>query len=543
MSFVLVIRLMLLVAFPVILCSLNPILSVDSRVYVHTLFELHRQLCPVDKYHDLVVYQTSNDARSETILTFIMSDFVYTKIVKTHYSKLHITYDNYFHSCNIIFIDSLEDLNIVSLLQLSVKLILFYPKWIQNEKNISIVRALNKGYEVVYGLDNTVEIYRTNLFSDQKIALDPQNIAIPDEQQDLHGYKIKMYCEDFLLKVPKFEKYFLEQIAIKRNATAIQTSDISRGIEVLPIINMQNMVYSWIIPAFGTTYKAVKVPRAKPKPIVSILIDPFDLYVWITYLVLVLTMAVTISLFGKLLGRRHFMEIVLELIMMCLAGPSRAYGGTFENRIITLFCLIGIVLISSYQSLIISFMSCARYGPEINTLKQIHDQCLFPDDRHAKFYNFKTFPNGSLPRADSECTLIFAQNNEIQTLMILSNLEEENNSYSKESFIRHNLENYRFAETKFLEYLMGFSIQPHLRELFLFYIQAVFESGIYEYYYKNQTKPNWQYKHKTFVEQVVKVEDLLLLWYAFFVGTLVSMLCFVVEMVVHKMLKGFFVCQ
>ncbi|XP_061518263.1 uncharacterized protein LOC133394023 [Anopheles gambiae] len=377
-------------------------------------------------------------------------------------------------------------LDIVSLLQLSVKLILFYPKWIQSEKNISIVRQLKKGYEVVYGLDNTVEIYRTNLFSKQKIALDPQNIAIPDEQHDLHGYRIKMYCENFLLKVPKFEKYFLEQVAIKRNATAIQTSDTSRGIEVLPIINMQNMVYSWIIPAFGTTYKAVKVPRAKPKPIVWILIDPFDLYVWITYLMLVLTMAISISLFGKLLGRRRFMEIVLELIMMCLAGPSRAYGGTFENRIITLFCLIGIVLISSYQSLIISFMSCARYGPEINTLKQIHDRCLFPDDL---------------------------------------------------------LENYRFAETKFLEYLICFSIQPFLRELFLFYIQAVFESGIYEYYYNNKTKPNWQYQHKTFVEKVVRLEDLLLLWYAFVLGTLMSMLCFVVEMVVHKMLKGFFVHQ
>uniref|UniRef100_A0A6E8W9D6 Ionotropic glutamate receptor C-terminal domain-containing protein n=1 Tax=Anopheles coluzzii TaxID=1518534 RepID=A0A6E8W9D6_ANOCL len=510
-------------------CPLNPVPTIDSRVYVQALSELHRQLCPVDKYHDLVVYQTSNDAFSETVLPFIMSDIVYTKTRLIFQS--YISYDNYFHSCNIIFIDSWEDLNIVSLLQLSVKLILFYPKWIQSETYI--VRQLKKGYEVVYGLDNTVEIYRTNLFSKQKIALDPQNIAIPDEQHDLHGYRIKMYCENFLLKVPKFEKYFLEQVAIKRNATAIQTSYFTR-IEVLPIINMQNMVYSWIIPAFGTTYKAVKVPRAKPKPIVWILIDPFDLYVWITYLMLVLTMAISISLFGKLLGRRRFMEIVLELIMMCLAGPSRAYGGTFENRIITLFCLIGIVLISSYQSLIISFMSCARYGPEINTLKQIHDRCLFPDDLYAKFYNFKTFPNGSLPGADSECSLISAQNNEIHTLIILSNLEAENNSYSKESFIMHSLENYRFAETKFLEYLICFFIQPFLRELFLFYIQAVFESGIYEYYYNNKTKPNWQYQHKTFVEKVVRLEDLLLLWYAFVLGTLMSMLCFVVEMVVHK---------
>uniref|UniRef100_A0A182UA65 Ionotropic glutamate receptor C-terminal domain-containing protein n=1 Tax=Anopheles melas TaxID=34690 RepID=A0A182UA65_9DIPT len=121
-------------------------------------------------------------------------------------------------------------------------------------------------------------------------------------------------------------------------------------------------------------YLTINVPRAKPKPIVSVLIDPFDKYVWITYLVLVLAMTVTISQFGEILGRCRFVEIVLELVMTCLAGPSRTYGGTFENRLLTMFCLMGIVLISSYQSLIISFMSIVRYGSEINTLEEIREQ-------------------------------------------------------------------------------------------------------------------------------------------------------------------------
>uniref|UniRef100_A0A8W7PYK0 Uncharacterized protein n=1 Tax=Anopheles coluzzii TaxID=1518534 RepID=A0A8W7PYK0_ANOCL len=120
----------------------------------------------------------------------------------------------------------------------------------------------------------------------------------------------------------------------------------------------------------------INVPRAKPKPIVSVLIDPFDKYVWITYLMLVLTMTVTISQFGEILGRCRFVEIVLELVMTCLAGPSRTYGGTFENRLLTMFCLMDIVLISSYQSLIISFMSIVRYGSEINTLEEIREQSV-----------------------------------------------------------------------------------------------------------------------------------------------------------------------
>ncbi|XP_061518262.1 uncharacterized protein LOC133394022 [Anopheles gambiae] len=152
-------------------------------------------------------------------------------------------------------------------------------------------------------------------------------------------------------------------------------------------------------------------------------------------------MAISISLFGKLLGRRRFMEIVLELIMMCLAGPSRAYGGTFENRIITLFCLMGIVLVSSYQSLVISFMSFVRYGPEINTLEEIYER-------------------------------------------------------------------------------------------------SVVESGIYEYYYNNKTRPSMQFEQMKFIDQLVNIEDLLLLWIAYIGGMLLSILCFVMESIVHKENKG-----
>uniref|UniRef100_A0A182WT82 Ionotropic glutamate receptor C-terminal domain-containing protein n=1 Tax=Anopheles quadriannulatus TaxID=34691 RepID=A0A182WT82_ANOQN len=566
------------------------------------------------------------------------------------------------------------------------KVILIYPKWIQSEKYVSYVQQLNKGYQVVYGPDNTVEIYRWNRYSNQTIALDPHNIVVPDEMRDLHGYQITMYYVDHISLVMTFEKYFIDQVASRRNATAIKTDDLSKTIDVMPVVTIHDMVFTWIIPAFGTTFTAIIVPRAKPKPIVSILFDPFDLYVWITYLVLVLTMAITISLFGKLLGRRRFMEIVLELIMMCLAGPSRAYGGTFENRIITLFCLMGIVLVSSYQSLVISFMSFVRYGPQINTLEEIYErclfqdnsvaklfnfnemrdlygyqivmycedyvstvmtfdeyfleliankrnatviltdkysyelmdvmplmnvknmiftwivpsfgttflavvvprakpkpivsilidpfdlyvwitylvlvltmaitislfgkllgrrrfmeivlelimmclagpsrayggtfenriitlfclmgivlvssyqsliisfmsyvrydseintldeineQCLFPDNNDAKFFNFKTFPNGSSAETNFACRMQSARDNEQQTIMMHSKSIIDKHAYAADHHIRHRIENFRFAKTKFLEYPLCWLVKMHLRELFLFYVQAVFES-------------------------------------------------------------------
>uniref|UniRef100_A0A8W7MUG0 Ionotropic glutamate receptor C-terminal domain-containing protein n=1 Tax=Anopheles arabiensis TaxID=7173 RepID=A0A8W7MUG0_ANOAR len=553
MSYVLVIRWMVLISVPVILCSLNPIPTIDSRVYVQALFELHRQLCPVDKYRNLFVYHLSNDVPSEAVLPTIMSGYVCTKTFTAGRADfdLYGSYYNFYYSCNIIVIDSLEDLKVIACLleygqyghisfqiispfNSSFKVILIYPKWIQSEKYVSYVQQLNKGYQVVYGPDNTVEIYRWNRYSNQTIALDPHNIVVPDEMRDLHGYQITMYYVDHISLVMTFEKYFIDQVASRRNATAIKTDDLSKSIDVMPVVTIHDMVFTWIIPAFGTTFTAIIVPRAKPKPIVSILFDPFDFYVWITYLMLVLTMAVTISIFGKFLGRRHFMEIVLELIMMCLAGPSRAYGGTFENRIITLFCLMGIVLVSSYQSLVISFMSFVRYGPEINTLEEIYERCLFQDNSVAKLFNFSTHPYGNNPRLNLVCNIVTGRDNEWQTFLMGANFIDDRHAYAKEDYLHFVIENFRVAKKRFFEYPFCLSVDEHLRELFVFYIQAMVESGIYEYYYKNQTRPSIQFEQMKFIDQLVNIEDLLLLWIAYIGGMLLSILCFVMESIVHK---------
>uniref|UniRef100_A0A182W7V8 Ionotropic glutamate receptor C-terminal domain-containing protein n=1 Tax=Anopheles minimus TaxID=112268 RepID=A0A182W7V8_9DIPT len=255
----------------------------------------------------------------------------------------------------------------------------------------------------------------------------------------------------------------------------------------------------------------------------SVLIDPFDMYTWITYLVLVLTMAISLTLFGELLGRRHFVEVVLELIMISLAGPSRAYGGSFENRVITVFCLMGIVLVSSYQSLVISFMSFVRYHPEINTLADIQERCLFHDNKDSQFFNFKTYPNDTYLDPGEGCSFEFGRDNEERTIMIASKLKYDRIAHTAEDYIYYKVRQYRYANTKFFEYQLCYLIASRFRDIFMYYIQAIFESGIYDHYYNNISQPAWVYKKEIFVERAVKVSDLTLLWYALACGTLLSL--------------------
>uniref|UniRef100_A0A182LY05 Uncharacterized protein n=1 Tax=Anopheles culicifacies TaxID=139723 RepID=A0A182LY05_9DIPT len=112
----------------------------------------------------------------------------------------------------------------------NIRTIFFYPKWMfkkyHSRPTSTIVAAFQSGYEVVYDLDNTLEIFHWNNYSRQMITIDPQNIVVPDETHDLYGAELLLYLNDHLRKAMPFETYFLEQVAERINATAVVTEAV-----------------------------------------------------------------------------------------------------------------------------------------------------------------------------------------------------------------------------------------------------------------------------------------------------------------------------
>uniref|UniRef100_A0A8W7PFA3 Ionotropic glutamate receptor C-terminal domain-containing protein n=1 Tax=Anopheles coluzzii TaxID=1518534 RepID=A0A8W7PFA3_ANOCL len=276
--------------------------------------------------------------------------------------------------------------------------IFFYPRWIlkeiQHPSDVSFLISLRKGYAVLYDYGNTMEIQHWNFLSNQTSTIDPRAIAVPPpgELRDLHGYEIVLASPPFTRPAMVFDVYFLQQIVSRRNATLAIEDEITPRTTIVVVFSPKEYITPYYLPAFGRNFMAVQVPRAKPKPIFSILIDPFDRYTWYAFFLLILAMAITLSWFGAQLGTHHLVEIVLELIMMSLSGASRAYGGAFENRLITMFSLMGIVLISSYQSLVISYMSLIRYYPEIDTYEDIQKKCLFENNAIVRDFEMEHLP-------------------------------------------------------------------------------------------------------------------------------------------------------
>uniref|UniRef100_A0A182MU90 Uncharacterized protein n=1 Tax=Anopheles culicifacies TaxID=139723 RepID=A0A182MU90_9DIPT len=106
----------------------------------------------------------------------------------------------------------------------SIRTIFFYPKWMYEEfhkdPNGTIAEAFRKGYEVVYDLDNTMEIFHWNRFSRQTITIDPHNIVVPDEVRDLHGFELELFTSKYHNQAMNFDAYLLEQLSKRINATS-----------------------------------------------------------------------------------------------------------------------------------------------------------------------------------------------------------------------------------------------------------------------------------------------------------------------------------
>uniref|UniRef100_A0A8W7PG42 Ionotropic glutamate receptor C-terminal domain-containing protein n=1 Tax=Anopheles coluzzii TaxID=1518534 RepID=A0A8W7PG42_ANOCL len=362
---------------------------------------------------------------------------------------------------------------------------IFHPKLKENifmhELDSGKRFILDRAYHILYNR-SSIEIHHKNFFTNQTIQLDPSDIRVPNDLKNLYGRKICLLLPAGNLEVVTFDAYLGETIARQRNGTFEATTST----DDFPDYGVVNMGISFLgsdkILALGSTFISVLVPRSKPKPIIWVLVDPFDYYSWIALFSLVVVLAVVLSLFGD--GNKStVLENAVEMIMCLLGGPSRTYGSWFEKQIITNYCLLSIVIVSCYQSLIFSYLSYTRFFPEINSADEIRNNCIFP--RSTTFSNHLNLPLSKPGESlENMCYLFYSRDNTHITTLLIENMR--NIDKSAQAAFEHNL---RVANTVFLKYhlLYYFFSKSLIRELFPFYIHAFFESGLFDQYYKNKS--------------------------------------------------------
>lgn len=413
--------------------------------------------------------------------------------------------------------------------------IIFHTKLEHNvfmeDLNSSSGIILDKAYHILYNR-TAIEIHHKNFFSNQTIQLDPDNIRVPDDLRNLYGRTLLMSLPDGNHEVTTFDMYLGQTIARQRNGSFEVSKILTRNVDYGVLNVGVPFLGSDKVLALGSTFISVLVPRSKPKPVISVLVDPFDYYSWITLFVLFFVLAAILSLFGDVLSKLNFVEVLLEMVMCMLGGPSLKYGGWFENQIITNYCLLSIVIVSSYQSLIISYLSYTRYYPEINTPDEIRNNCIFPlQTVFIGTLNLKTTKDQQ-GTADNMCFAFTSRDNKHITSLLIKNMRDIDRAAS-EAYKR----NLRIADTTFFEYhlLYYFFNKSLIRELFPFYIQAFYESGLFGQYYKNKSSSALLYQQEMFVIKAFSVGDFSIIWFLYIGGVIVSLVWFLLELLFYKL--------
>uniref|UniRef100_A0A8W7Q2Q3 Ionotropic glutamate receptor C-terminal domain-containing protein n=1 Tax=Anopheles coluzzii TaxID=1518534 RepID=A0A8W7Q2Q3_ANOCL len=499
--------------------------------------ELQSQWCPPWRYKKFYILNYNSDQLSEDILTGILQLNGPPWIISTEASGLtYWTYEN--NRCAVIMVSGYERMRPARPLYYGSRYFIFHPNLVEgnvfmDQINSGMSCILDKAYFIVYNR-TTIEIQHKNFFTNRTIQLDPANIQITDDLKDLHGRKLHIALPEGNEEVATFERYLAETICQQRNASyeisSLYDASVDYGVVNMgvPFPTTDKTI------ALGSTFVSVMVPRSKPKPIIAALIDPFDYYTWITLFVLIFLLALVLSLFGKVLSQWNIIENALEMIMCILGGPTRKYGGWFENQIITNYCLLAIVIVYSYQSLIISYLTYTRYSPEINTEDEIRNHCIFPvGSTWAAPLDFHTDGEYDDGR-DNMCFLFASRDDKQITTLLVENMRDIDPA-AGQAYKR----NLRVADTVLLKYylLYYFFNKSIIRELFPFYIGAFRESGLFDQHYRNKSIRTAIHSREMFGVRSFSVADLSIIWYMYAGGVMVSILWFGVEIAFFHCLR------
>ncbi|XP_052898694.1 uncharacterized protein LOC128305344, partial [Anopheles moucheti] len=206
----------------------------------------------------------------------------------------------------------------------------------------------------------------------------------------MRGYEISYRMMD-LLRDTTYDFEIGNTIAQRHNATFKRVVGVMlnkcEDYEHFPMYFTKSLY----IPLPETSELCIVVPKSAAKSVFLVLLDPFDRYSWIAFGLTVVVISLVLYWFSESSRQSNIIFIVLEMLMIVLNGPTHELVERFERFVVGLFMLLSIVVISSYQSLVISFMSSPRYDPQLDTFDAINDTCLFMNDVHMSNmgYNFK----------------------------------------------------------------------------------------------------------------------------------------------------------
>ncbi|XP_052562845.1 uncharacterized protein LOC120426584 [Culex pipiens pallens] len=120
--------------------------------------------------------------------------------------------------------------------------------------------------------------------------------------------------------------------------------------------------------------------QSEQKLLLSVLSDPFDRFVWTSNFCSVFGLALFVKFVRDHKIRwTRVCDLFVKLLGVGLMGSLIQLRNGSERFTVGLYMLTSIVLVSAYQSLVISFLLSTRYYPELDTLQQVNSTCRWTE--------------------------------------------------------------------------------------------------------------------------------------------------------------------
>ncbi|EDS31026.1 conserved hypothetical protein [Culex quinquefasciatus] len=274
-------------------------------------------------------------------------------------------------------------------------------------------------------------------------------------------------------------------------------------------------------------YYRLIVPQSSKKQLLSVLSDPFDKYVWMISVVSVFILALFVKFARdrKLVCIQVF-DTFVKLLGVGLMGTLIRPHSSIERFTLGLFMLMSIVLVSAYQSLVISFLLSTRFHPELDSLRQVNESCTWSHDagnlelREAGFLHY-----GECDAVDmDEMSLNDQVKSMFEQKCCVEIPENVCEMYFKENIVN---EYFRVSKviTRQLPVFALLKMYSPLHSTVKWYARAFHEAGLYHYVEEFKYHDPTVAKRHKLEASPVRVHDLSLVWVLYCMGLTLCVIC------------------
>lgn len=335
------------------------------------------------------------------------------------------------------------------------------------------------------------------------------------------------------------DTFLFENIAAVRNATLIAQTRIEREVhvqlyhDIYYILDDDLDIVPYLLYMHRFYSYKLMVPQSEQKLLLSVLSDPFDRFVWISNFCSVFGLAMFVKFVRDHKIRwTRVCDLFVKLLGVGLMGSLIQLRNGSERFTVGLYMLTSIVLVSAYQSLVISFLLSPRYYPELDTLQQVNSTCRWTESddnyllRDAGFLHY------------GECNDDFPDDVE---------LAEQNQSYYEQKCCMELSENiyewyfrafathFRLSKlvTRQIPVFAGLNSISPLHDTVRWFATVFHEANLYYFVEKDGYQdPAVAKRHKLEVSPVT-VQDLSLVWVLYSLGVAMCLICITCELLLY----------